>query len=98
MLQHLKNAIVAGLILLSASCQPPAARVLDVKGKVIAVDPALKTLELNQEAIPGSMEAMIMTYPVLDPKLLRGLKVGDSVHCKVQVRTGTFAITSLEKL
>ena len=99
MLQQMKAAIVAGLVLASGSCQGPAAtRVFDVKGKVIAVDPAAKTLELNQEKIPGYMEAMTMKYPSVDPKLLEGLKAGDSVQAKVQVGARSFAITSLKRL
>jgi Cu/Ag efflux protein CusF len=99
MLEHMKGVIVAGLVLVSASCQRPAAtRVFDVKGEVIAVDSASKTLELNQEEIPGYMEAMIMKYPVVDAGLLEGLKAGDSVQIKLQVGSRSFAITSLKRL
>jgi protein SCO1 len=99
MLQDMKVAIVAGLVLVSASCQRPAAtRVFDVKGEVIAVDPASRTLELNHEEIPGYMKAMIMKYPVVDARLLEGLKAGDSVQAKLQVGTRSFAITSLKRL
>ena len=39
-----------------------------------------------------------MKYPSVDPKLLEGLKAGDSVQAKVQVGARSFAITSLKRL
>jgi Cu/Ag efflux protein CusF len=92
----MKNAIAAGLILAVAAC--PGPRMLDVKGKVIAVDTAAKTLELNQAAIPGNMEAMVMKYPLGDVPLPEGLKVGDSVQVTVRMGTRSFVITGLKKL
>lgn len=98
MRQHVKGVIVAGLVFILAGCQRQAAsRVYEVKGAVVAVDPASKTLELDHEEIPGYMKAMRMTYPIADAKLLEGLKAGDSVRGKLKVGSRSFTITSLEK-
>ena len=98
MRQHVKGAIVAGLVFILAGCQRQAAsRVYEVKGAVVAVDPASKTLELDHEEIPGYMKAMRMTYPIADAKLLDGLKAGDSVRGKLKVGSRSYTITSLEK-
>lgn len=98
MRQYVKGAIVAGLVFILAGCQPQAAsREYKVKGVVLAVDTASKTLELDHEEIPGYMKAMRMKYPVADAKLLDGLKVGDSVQGKLKVERRSFALTSLEK-
>ena len=92
----MKTAIGAGLLLAAAACQGP--RVLDAKGRVIAVDTAAKTLELNQAAIPGNMDAMIMKYPLDDVPLPEGLKAGDSVQVTVRMGSRSFIVTSLKKL
>lgn len=98
MRQHVKGAIVAGLVVVLAGCQRPAAsRVYDVKGVVVAVDSASRTLELDHEAIPGYMNAMRMTYPVADAKLLDGLVAGDSIRGTLRVDARSYVLTSLEK-
>jgi Cu/Ag efflux protein CusF len=100
MLQHIKSAVAAGLILVLAGCQGQAGsagRVYDLKGVVLGVDPASKTLELDHEEIPGFMKAMRMNYTVADAKLLEGLKAGDSVRGTLKVERRSYAITSLEK-
>jgi protein SCO1/2 len=49
----------------------------DIKGKVMAVDPAKPAVTLDHEDIPGLMKAMEMEFGVEDAKLLEGLKPGD---------------------
>src|SRR5437899_2271151 len=101
---HLRTAVV-GLVLVLAGCSSQsgstgqdAAKVADIKGKVVSVDPAKKTVELDHEAIPElDMKAMKMEYTVADARLLDGLKPGDSVHGKVKAESGKYTITSLEK-
>lgn len=97
MFQRVLGAAVVGLVLVSAACQPQASRVYDIKGTVVAVDTASKTLELDHEEIPGYMAAMRMTYPLADPRVLNGLVPGDSVQGKLKVESRSYTITSLEK-
>jgi protein SCO1/2 len=96
--QQVKGVVIASLVFILAGCQRQAAsRVYDVKGTVVAVDPAAKTLELDHEEIPGYMQAMRMTYPVADAKLLEGLSAGDSVLGKLKVGSRSYTLTSLAK-
>jgi len=105
MIQRLSVAGVVGLVLALAGCQnqsgsptQDAAKVHDIKGKVVAVDPAKKTIELDHEAIPElQMKAMKMEYPVADPKLLEGLKAGDSVQGMLRAESGKYTIMSIER-
>ena len=97
MLQYLKGAVVIGVVVASAGCQGRASREYELKGAVVAVDPASRTVELDHEEIPGFMQAMTMKYPVSDAKLLEGLKAGDSIRGTLKVQRQRYAITSLEK-
>jgi Cu/Ag efflux protein CusF len=90
-----------------AGCQNPSgsstasksagAKVYDVTGKVVSLDPAKKVVTLDHEDIPGFMKAMTMEFPVADAKLLDGMKVGDAVRGKITADGGSYAVTSLEK-
>lgn len=81
----------------SAAGKPAGAKVYDVTGKVVALDPAKKVVTLDHEDIPGFMKAMTMEFPVADAKLLDGLKAGDAVRGKITADGGGYAVTSLEK-
>jgi protein SCO1 len=74
-----------------------AGKVYDIKGKVVAVDAAKKTVTLDHEDIPGLMKAMKMDFQVEDEKVLSGLKAGDAVHGKLRADGGNYVVTSLEK-
>jgi protein SCO1/2 len=50
-----------------------------VKGMVLKLDPAQKTMVVSAAAIPGFMEAMTMPYSVRDAKDLDGLKPGTMI-------------------
>ena len=98
MIQRLSVAGVVGLVLALTGCQNQSGSPTQDGAKVVAVDPAKKTVELDHEAIPElQMKAMKMEYPVADPKLLEGLKAGDSVQGKVKAESGKYTITNLEK-
>ncbi len=50
-----------------------------MRGQVISVDPALQSVLLAHEAIPGFMPAMTMEYKVEDPAALGELHRGDRI-------------------
>jgi protein SCO1 len=86
---------IFALILVSAvtvSCCAPAlanqadgAKVYPASGLVLHVDPAKHSIEVSCEAIPGYMEAMVMTFPVRQPEELGNLKAGMMVNFKLVV-------------
>lgn len=62
---------------------PP--KIYALTGKIGAIYRELNTLEVEHETIPGYMEGMTMKFPVKDPKLIEGLKVGDRIQAKLHV-------------
>lgn len=90
-------SLVAGCQNPSASSTAPAAKIYDVKGKVVALDAARKVVTLDHEDIPGLMKAMTMEFAVEDPKVLGGVAAGDAVQAKLKVEGGNYIVTGLEK-
>ena len=73
-------------------------KIYDIKGKVISLDVAKKSVVLDHEEIPGYMNAMEMSFAVADAKVLDGLKAGDQVRGKLGVKSGNPIIMELHKL
>ena len=55
-------------------------------GLVLLADREHLSLKVSCQAIPGYMEAMVMTFPVHNPKALDGLKPGMLIDFKLDVR------------
>ena len=72
-------------------------KLYDVRGKVVAVDPAKPAVTLDHEDIPGLMSAMQMEFKVEDPKLLEGVKVGDQVQGRLKKGEPGYVLTQLAK-
>lgn len=62
----------------------------EVKGKVVRVEAARRTIVIHHEAIPGFMEEMTMPFDVRDPAILEGLHKGEAVRFELVVQ-GTHA-------
>ncbi len=75
----------------------PATQTHDIRGTVVSVDPDSGSVNLDHEEIPGVMAAMKMEYQVKDVGMLEGLKPGDRVSGRLQVRDGEYLIVALEK-
>lgn len=82
------------LILTLTSCGKKEEEKVDlvtfaVRGEVVAIDTAKKSVMVSHEEIPNYMMAMTMPFKVKDVALLDGLQVGDSI-------TGTLAVSRTE--
>jgi protein SCO1/2 len=69
----------------------------DVRGKIVAINPAKPAVTLDHEDIPGLMKAMQMEFKVQEPKLLEGIKVGDQVQGRLKKGDTGYVLTHLEK-
>ena len=72
-------------------------KLYEVRGKVVAVNPAKPAVTLDHEDIPGLMKAMQMEFAVEDAKLLEGVKVGDQVQGRLKKGESGYVLTQLEK-
>lgn len=80
----MRLAVIA-VLLLSACLAWGGEQKYAVKGMVIRVDAAHKTLDVSCQAIPGYMEAMLMPFTVRDAKELEGLVPGAMIQFTVVV-------------
>jgi protein SCO1/2 len=78
-------AIVVALTAAVACSRAPEARQYEVRGQILAVDPARQEVLVNHEDIPGFMPAMTMAYKVRDPALLEGKTPGDLITATLVV-------------
>jgi len=54
-----------------------------IRGVVMSTDVANNEVELKHGAIPGLMEAMTMSYHVVDPSATKELHIGDTISAKL---------------
>jgi protein SCO1 len=73
-------------------------RVFQVKGTVLEVSPAEKSVRIRHEKIPGYMDAMTMPFDVKDTNELTGLEPGDSVSFRMLVTERDGWIDQVRKL
>lgn len=64
---------------------PPKPDTYAVKGRIIEIDPAEKSLRIHHEEIPDYMPEMTMPFAVQDAALLNGVKPGDSISFRLSV-------------
>ena len=69
----------------------------DIVGKVTAVDSNKKTVTIDHEAIEGLMSAMEMPYKLDNSQVLKGIKPGDQIRGRLEVRGPDYVITELHK-
>ena len=79
------------------STEKSAAKVYDIKGKIVAIRPDKEGVTLDHEDIPGLMKGMKMEFLVEDARVLEGLQAGDQVQGKLKVESGSQMITELKK-
>jgi protein SCO1 len=79
------RACLLGLSLLLAA-SPLFCKTYSASGLVLRTDREHLSLEVSCQAIPGYMEAMVMTFPVRSAEALDGLKPGMMIDFKLDVR------------
>ena len=79
------RACLMGFSLLLAA-SPLFCKTYSASGLVLRTDPDHHSLEVSCQAIPGYMDAMVMTFPVRNPQALDGLKPGMMIDFKLDVR------------
>ncbi len=92
--------VIALIPLASGGCgrgDGDTGKTYDIKGKIVALDMEKKTVRLDHEDIPGLMKGMEMSFDVDNAKVLEGLKPGDMVHGRLNVKSGNNTITELHK-
>lgn len=75
----------------SSSGVAPAAvagelKAFPIRGKIVSVDAAHGSVELDHEAVPGFMDAMVMTYKLKDPNVVSELHPGDRITATLLAR------------
>jgi protein SCO1/2 len=90
---HLALFSLLALLTFSAACNrgasrsgttsPQPSKRYALKGKVISVDKPAASANINNEPIPGFMDAMIMPYPIKPATALDQLQRGDSITADV---------------
>lgn len=71
------------------------AKYYQLKGQVVALDPASSLITIAHEKIPDFMEAMTMPFTIKDSTLFRGVEVGDSVRGVVVLQRPEIWLDSL---
>ena len=85
----MKRCVLTGAVLLLTAAHAWATQKYDVRGLVLKIDPAHKSMLVSCESIPGYMEAMTMIYRVASPQVLKGLKQRDKISLTVDVSNNT---------
>lgn len=69
-----------------------------MRGQVVRVVDAGRTVIVDHEAVPGRMEAMRMTLPLQDPSRSASLEAGDKIRFDLTISRGRGSMGSFEKL
>jgi len=73
-------------------------REFNVRGIVRAISPDRRTLDIQHEAIPDYMPAMIMPFELREPKAAANLKIGDAISFRLLVDDKKAVIDRVSKL
>ena len=74
------RAFLALALLVPAAMAAAAGHPHTVQGVLLKADPASRTIEVSCDAIPGYMDAMVMTFAVRNTEVLKNLQPGGTVR------------------
>ena len=90
------------LLLFAAGCggeeTKPLRETYAVRGQLLGATEDGRAVVIDHEAIPGYMDAMTMTFPLEDKRLLEGLAQGDKIRFDLTVGGATVQIDNVEQL
>jgi protein SCO1 len=87
---------VFALAAMAAACAKPA-REYELRGVVVAVDPARQQITIAHEDIPRFMPGMTMPFHVRDARLLTGRVPGDVVRATLVVEESDAHLRTIER-
>jgi protein SCO1 len=82
---RLPTRIITVLAIVCAHACAPRGREYELRGQILAVDPARSELTVKHEDIRGFMPGMTMPFKVRDSKLLAGRKPGELIRATLVV-------------
>jgi len=83
---------------LTAACNrsPSQPKRYALKGKVVSIDKNAGTVNIDNEPIPGFMDAMVMSYTVKPASMLSQLQPGDSITADVMVEPDKYWLENVK--
>lgn len=90
--------IVIALTLLAGGCSRASVREYELRGQVVAVDPARQEVTIRHEDIPQFMPGMTMAFKVAEKNLLDGRVPGDLVKGRLVVRDTAAHLRTLDRI
>ena len=69
-----------------------------MRGVVVSVDRAARSMVVSTNAVPGFMAAMAMPYKVKDPQLLNGIAPGDLINATLVVDSDGAYFSAVKKV
>jgi protein SCO1/2 len=76
----------------------PGEKLYTVRGKILSRDAAANNVNMDHEAIPGFMEAMVMDYGVRGAEVARLPPDGSRIEAKLHVTDDSYWITDVKPI
>jgi protein SCO1/2 len=76
----------------------PSEKLYDMRGKILSRDVEDNTLNVDHEAIPGFMEAMVMDYSVRGAKVAELPRDNSRIQAKLHVTDRGYWLTDVKQI
>ena len=90
--------MLATIAILIGCSKPPASTTYQMTATIVSRDVTKNTVNLDNKAVPGKMEAMKMDYDLRDAKVNTLPPDGTAVEVTVHEETGTPYVTNVKPL
>ena len=95
---RLSRAAAVALLAAGVGCSAPAPREYELRGQVLAVDPARREITIKHDDIPQFMPGMTMPFKVQDVRLLEGRAAGELVKATLVVEPNGAHLRAIERI